>query len=265
MKTVVNLCITVCIIIFFYACNGDSTLNLVEKSDKLSTMPTIDEEPDEEPTGGTPLYKSLAFIYKGNTYSTVPTFEDTIIFYDEQTRLLFEKIQKIPTLCTHVRSDGIIEYFDSFEDFKHRPFGNIEAPPYEPLGETPKITYEFNLSLADSDIFTTKGVIINNKELYQYYHDLAVVENGKFFKKGTSFTFSMINEKMTTSDIIPKWPVQYKFWLVFFDKEKYEGKTIAYNPNIHYSLDKRLVISEKLSDINWNNRIACVLIMMTPF
>ncbi|MDR2879523.1 MAG: hypothetical protein LBV03_06390 [Fusobacteriales bacterium] len=265
MKTAINICISACIIIFICACSSDDMINL---SDKKSTdpVPTIVEEPDDEPTGDTPIYKSFTFKYKGNTYTTVPTFENTIKFFDEKTMLLYEEIQKKTTLCTYVRADGIVEYFDDFEEFINRPIEDIQNPPWEPLGETPKITYEFSLSTDNSsNNFKTKGVIVNNKELYQDYHDLEVEENGFFFKNSSSFTFSMINEKNTTSDIIPKWPVQYKFWLVFFDKEKYEGKTIAYNPNIHYSIGKKLVISEQLSNIKWDNRIACILIMMTPF
>ena len=266
MKKIFYISIALCVMMLCTCCN-DSTLYSTDKFDNLSidTTSISVEELDEEPTGNTPINKSFAFIYKGNTYYTMPTYEDTIMFFDEQTRLLYDEIQKIPTLCTYVRADGIIEYFDSFNDFQNRPAENIEEPPYEPLGETPKTTYEFSLSLADSNTFTTKGFIENGKDIYQDYHDFSTIENEKFLKKGVSFTFSMINEKNTTSDIIPKWPVQYKLWLVFFDKKGFEGKTIAYNPNIHYSLGKKLMISENLSNINWNERIACVLIMMTPF
>lgn len=273
MKIIINFCIATCIIVL-YACSNDSLSHPIDKYDKplVDTLNPAEEpnekpvtEADEEPTGDTPVYKSFTFIYKGNTYYTVPTIEDTIIFHDKQTRLLYEEIQKIPTLCTYVCADGVIEYFDNFDEYKNRSAENIEPAPWEPIGETPKITYEFSLRSANADKFTTKGVITNNKELYQDNHDLVIAENGSFFKNSVSFTFTMINEKNTTSDIIPKWPVQYKLWLVFFDKEAYEGKTIVYNPNIHYSLGKQLVISEQLSNINWHNRIACILIMMTPF
>jgi hypothetical protein len=222
-------------------------------------------DPIDEPAGGDPINKSFTFIYKGKTYHTLPTIEDTIMFTDEQTRLLYEEIQKNPTLCTYVRTDGIIEFFDDFGSFLSRPAENIKIQPYEPLTESPKTTYEFTLHLSNLDTFTTKGVIVNNKDIYQDKHDFSTIENGYYFKKGVSFTFSMINEKNSTSDVTPKWPVQYKFWLVFFDKETFLGKTIAYNPNIHYSLGKKLQIEQTLSNINWHNRIACVLIMMTPF
>lgn len=269
MKTIYSICILS--ILICNACNNnDSSLTEIYPQVPISTDTTSNsiEKPEEELiTGNTPLDKSFTFIYKGNTYHTAPTIEDTLIFSDEKTRVLYEQLQQNSNLCTYVHADGVLEFFDSFEEFK--PIKNDNDPIYEEPGETPLINYQLTLHVNnikdESNDFTIEKNIQNNNTIYQDKYDFALIENGQYLKNTVSFEFSMIN-KNTTSELTPKWPVQYKLWLVFFDNDSFTGKTLVYNPNIHYPIEKKLQISEpNLANINWDNRISCVLIMMTPF
>lgn len=71
----------------------------------------------------TPLRETFDFTYKGESYSSPFYMEnDTLmILEDEKVATIYNKLQELPELATHVTSDGKIEYFDTYNDL----FGNL--------------------------------------------------------------------------------------------------------------------------------------------
>lgn len=67
--------------------------------------------------------ETLTFIYKGVTYSSEYIIEDGVtIIKDEKVREVCENLQNLPDLCTFVKEDGNIEYFDSYEDIPENDY-----------------------------------------------------------------------------------------------------------------------------------------------
>ncbi|WP_455510924.1 hypothetical protein [Butyricimonas paravirosa] len=73
--------------------------------------------------------ETFDFTYKGQTYSSLFHMEnDTLmILEDENVAAIYEKIQELPELAIHVTQEGVISYYDNYDELQqNNPVKNIE-------------------------------------------------------------------------------------------------------------------------------------------
>ncbi len=152
-----NIIFVLIVSVVFHACNEDRYEVPQEevKNDMLSFVynDTISF-----------LYKEKAYISKRQMRS-----DSTVVWENETARKLYEELEHLPNLFTYIRPDGVLELYDTADEYFNKTDDTIKQQASPPLLDNPVIEF-LSIHLYEHNNGTGQWISRGNwvdKDLYQ--------------------------------------------------------------------------------------------------
>lgn len=193
--------------------------------------------------------REITFEYKGEIYSYHIAGSEPV-FSDDEAKDVVMELDENPNMATLVRNDGVLEFFDSYEECEGKLMAEVLSSNISTVSPRTSGEHETKIKICQNANLT--GITVNLNNISSYPLTVSNYELSAYNLAGRVTSFKL--EHLST--IIPLAAVSY---VTFYEGTNCTGRTLSYQTptsgNRVLTVNNLKSVAYNANGETWNDRI----------